>query len=402
MNTHIRYNTGRRERKNEETALTDKTFPLSERESMKKLYEEITAHIRSRFTDTKRDYEITERSVGRGLYGVQLETHTAYGASRVVAGHFPMMCFYEDGIYDAELRTGSKKGMATVRKGKTCYSPSAGETKTLQLIAVASDYGEEPLIADIMIVAACKSILHWHTWEKWEHLVHSLSEQAEEVLREKGYELWHASTKYFVFQIIDIKDNYEKWENFRDCLADKSPDARKIADAVWSVFSSITDDGDTCCEVLLYGPASTKVFLYEHMAGRFLENVRKDYEDSKATDVCPDFIRKTVDDLIKDKGADRTAEKVFAFNVHHFKTVLRPFLAERYKGNPFASELETAADARIDGMLSSLEAMLPPDGEKLAAEFGRQIEVAQKERLQREKEMGHRWMEESIKRPYMF
>lgn len=212
MNTHIRYNTGRRERKNEETALTDKTFPLSERESMKKLYEEITAHIRSRFTDTKRDYEITERSVGRGLYGIPLEIHTAYGASRVAAGHFPMVCFYEDGIYDAELRTGSKKGMATVRKGKTCYSPSAGETKTLQLIAVASDYGEEPLIADIMIVAACKSILHWHTWEKWEHLVHSLSEQAEEVLREKGYELWHASTKRFVFPIIDAfeKSGYIK------------------------------------------------------------------------------------------------------------------------------------------------------------------------------------------------
>lgn len=402
MNTHIRYNTGRRERKNEETALTDKTFPLSERESMKKLYEEITAHIRSRFTDTKRDYEITERSVGRGLYGVPLETHTAYGAPRVVAGHFPMMCFYEDGIYDAELRTNSKKGMATVRKGKTCYSPSAGETKTLQLIAAVSDYGEEPLIADIMIAAACKNSLYWRTWEEWEHLAYRLSKQAEEAIREKGYELWHASTKHFVFPIIDIKDNHEKWENFRDCLADKSPDARKIADAVWSVFSSITDDGNTCCEVFLCGPASTKVFLYEHMAGRFLENVRKDYEDSKATDVCPDFIRKTVDDLIKDRGADRTAEKVFAFNVHHFKTVLRPSLAERYKGNPFASELETAADARIDGMLSSLEAMLPPDGEKLAAEFGRQIEVAQKERLQREKEMGHRWMEESIKRPYMF
>ena len=369
---------------------------------MKKLYEEITAHIRSRFADTRRDYEITERSVGRGLYGVPLETHTAYGASRVVAGHFPMMCFYEDGIYDARLRTGSKKGMATVRKGRDCYSPSAGVTKTLQLIAAASDYEEEPLIADIMIAAACKNSLYWRTWEEWEHLAYRLSEQAEEVLHEKGYELWHASTKHFVFPIIDIKDNYEKWKNFRACLADKNPDARKIADAVWSVFSSITDDGDTCCEVFFCGPASKKVFLYEHTAGRFLEDVRKKYEDSKVTDVCPDFIRETVDDLNKDREADRTAEKVFTFNIYNFKTVVRPFLAERYKGDSFASELETAADARIDGILSSLEAMLPPDSEKLAAEFERQTKEAQKEQAQREKEMESRWREEVIKRLYMF
>ena len=118
--------------------------------------------------------------------------------------------------------------------------------------------------------------------------------------------------------------------------------------------------------------------------------------------MCPDFVRETVDDLIKDRGADRTAEKVFAFNVHHFKTVLRPSLAERYKGAPFASELENAADARIDGMLSSLEAMLPPDSEKLAAEFGRQLKEAQKEQSQKEKEIESRWMEEVIKRLYMF
>lgn len=383
------------------TALTDRAFFLSERKNMKKLYEEITAHIRSRFTDTRRDYKITERNVERGLHGVPLETHTAYGASRVVAGHFPMMCFYEDGIYDASLRTSSKKGMATVRKGKVCYSPSAGETKTLQLIAAASDYGEEPLIADIMIAAACKNSLYWRTWEEWEHLAYSLSEQAEEVLYEKGYGLWHASTKRFVFPITDIKDNHEKWENFRACLADKSPDARKIADAVWSVFSSITDDGDTCCEVLFCGLASVKVFLYEHAAGRFLENVRKNYEDSKVADTCPAFIRDIIDDLNTDREADRTAEKVFAFNIYNFKTALRPSLAERYKGDPFASELETAADARIDGMLSSLEAMLPPDSEKLAAEFGRQIKEAQKERSQKEKETKNRWMEESIRRMYL-
>lgn len=262
--------------------------------------------------------------------------------------------------------------MATVCKGKARYSPSAGETRTLQLISAASDYGEEPLIADIMIAAACKNSLYWRTWEEWEHLAYRLSEQAEEAIREKGYELWHASTKRFVFPIIDIKDNHEKWENFRACLADKSPDARKIADAVWSVFSSITDDGDTCCEIFLCGPDSVKVFLYEHTAGRFLEDVRKNYENGKVTDACPAFIRDIVDDLNTGKEADRTAEKVFAFNVHHFKTVLRPSLAEKYKGTPFASELETAADARIDGMLSSLEAMLPPDSEKLAAEFDRQ------------------------------
>ena len=71
-----------------ETALTDKAFFLSERKSMKKLYEEITAHIRSRFTDTRRDYEITERSVGRGLYGVQLFSGTGSGGTEKITISF--------------------------------------------------------------------------------------------------------------------------------------------------------------------------------------------------------------------------------------------------------------------------------------------------------------------------
>ena len=301
-----------------------------DRSDVHELYGQIAAHIRSRFSETIRDRELLTKEVGYGMYGFVMESHTAYGDHRKIAGLFDMTCYYESGDY-RNRRPGAFKydEAVCVCKEDSRHIVRPGEAHTLRMIATASDYGEEDRIADIMIAAACNDTTYWNQWGPPLPLAHELISIAGNILSENGYGLWHPSTKHFVYQLPG--DNFGSSRDMLiECLQEESHDAKKIADMICLQFGDFLDDPEVRCEVIHRNAGMMACFLYEYTAGEYLLSLKQEYEEGKLS------------------------KNEFVSRISFFESDLRDRIKSQYNVGYIGGSLLPATDQRIDGLVSKV------------------------------------------------
>lgn len=242
------------------------------------LYEQIASHIRSRFTTTTREHKLLTKEVGYGFYGFPMEIDTVYGEHRRIAGLFDMTCYYESGIYAGRLSGGSRHDESVcVYKGKSRYIASPGGASTLRKISIAADRGDEDRIADIMIGAACRDAMRGYPGEYSIPFARDLMFMSNKELMNNGYDLWHHSTKYFIFRFMS--GGYGCPEDMlRECLQKGPYDAERIAELILLQFSDILDDPEVRCEVIFKNTGMMACFLYEFNATEHLMSLKREYE----------------------------------------------------------------------------------------------------------------------------
>ena len=310
-----------------------------------RLYEEIAQNIRVHFSETTRETGLLEREVGFGMYGFATEIHNAYGAKRKISGLFPMTCYYESGIYRSPYaKTSSPSGTVHVTKTASTYCARAGEAHTIKSISVASDYGEEWIIADIMIAAVCEEILHYR-WgtdiyiptanaDIYVPAADAISIKAKTVMSKHGYGWWHPSAKYFVFRMHRGGEN-DPIDKLKICLSNKEADPKEIADLIISVFSDIIGDAEVNCEIVHRNVQLQQAFLYEQTLRNFIEDVSVKYDTGKYSD------------------SDA------ACHISHIASVIRKNTYQHYSLDQVHYELVHAVDSRIDKMLDILKEKIP-------------------------------------------
>ena len=243
-----------------------------------KLYEQIASHIRSQFTTTTREHKLLTKEVRYGFYGFPMEIDTVYGEHRRIAGLFDMTCYYENGIYAGRLSGGSRHDESVcVYKGKNRYIASPGEASTLRKIFVAADRGDEDRIADIMIGAACRDAMRGYPGEYSIPFARDLMFMSNKELMNNGYDLWHHSTKYFIFRFMSGGHGCPE-DMLRECLQEGPYDAERIAELILLQFSDILDDPEVRCEVIFKNTGMMACFLYEFNATEHLMSLKREYE----------------------------------------------------------------------------------------------------------------------------
>ena len=316
------------------------------------LYSQISEQIRSHFEMTVRGLEpLTKSYIDRG-FGFEKEDPWAYGEERKIAGLFNLKCYYQISN-DAYVHDMCKEAEVLINKNGKYYIAGPGEAKTINLMATASDFEEEYLIADIMIAAACNEIARGDRWNCPVPLARTLSMNAKVIMEKNGYGWWQPSTKNYVYRKDDslIKE-------LRKHLLAASPEADKIAGAIMNEFAFLTDDSECEFEIVWAYNKNKDCFLYEQEAARRLKV------------------------LIQKHSYGEISDGELAHSILYFEDNDRKRLACSYDIDKWDKNFVQMINARIDNVLCVARSRIPD----MSLALQEYEEKMQKEKEETEKE----------------
>ena len=170
-------------------------------------YNRIADRIRSHFSETVLGDTLLTKEDGFGDYEKNTNPDIAYGTKRKIAGLFNSICYYLPDSYFFPVIN-----VAVIQRTKV-KKLSPGSAETLEKIVIASDLGEESVIADIMIAAACRDIMQSDSPIR---IARVLSRHAYKILTEQGYGWWRLITRHHIY---NKHKSYDKaYHDLRMCL----------------------------------------------------------------------------------------------------------------------------------------------------------------------------------------